>query len=87
MKTLQELLIACGGDAVADGVCLPKEFRSIEIALKVMPTDVDLENNVVTFRVLLADKLEAVESGMILHTEYGPQEISLPIEAVELVHE
>jgi hypothetical protein len=87
MKDLQELYVACGGESSGDGfVKLPAHFKPIDIVIKVVPTGLDLSNDqtLVEFAVLVPDKLEGVEPGILRHIEYTVPEITLPIEAVHL---
>lgn len=84
MRDLKELLVSCGGDLDNEFVTIPETLNPLNIVIKVQPVAYDFEDGVVVFRVLVADKLEGSVDGSILHSEYGPEDLSLPLHAVEL---
>ena len=85
MKNLNELFAAC--DAKFDGAnpAIPPKLSPIDIVLKVLPTNIGLEDGetIIHFKVLMEDKLEAGMMGALRRTEYE-MEIGLPLADVEL---
>lgn len=77
MKSLEELFEACGGNL--------GEMAPIEIALKVLPIGINLEEELVAFRIDLEDRLVGTESGELKETAFSI-EFVIPLEAIELVH-
>lgn len=89
MKDFAEFFGACGAEVIDGGFIKMNHtegLKPMEIALKVVPTDIDFENQMITFRALIDDRLEGTPiPGQLRHTEYNV-EFDLPLDAIELVH-
>lgn len=74
MKGFQELIEACKG---------LEDPESIHIVLRVIPTEINIRSGLVSFYVLLRDKLDMNDQGSVRQFEYDVN-FDLPIEAIHL---